>query len=56
MLRIILSLTDKTENLSPGCSLSYSSTELLQIGKGGAKIYRSFRNKGQVVGILQDHC
>ena len=40
------------EDLSPWHSLSDSSEQLLQRGKGGA----SFCNKDEVVGILKDYC
>ena len=40
----------KTENVSPGRSLSDSSEGLLQRGRGGTRIHRSFCNKDQVVG------
>ena len=42
-------LVDKTEDLSPGHNLSNSSEGLLQWGKGGARTYRSFYNKDQVL-------
>ena len=42
-------LADKTEDLSPGHRISDSSEGLLQRGKGGARIYRSFYNKDQVL-------
>ena len=38
----MFSLVDKTEDLSPGHSLSNSSERLLQRGKGGDRIERSF--------------
>ena len=49
-------LADKTEDLSPGHSITVSSERLLQRGKGVASIYRSFCNKDQVVGTLKDYC
>ena len=42
-------LEDKTEDLSPGGSLSGSSGGLLLRGLGGAWMYRSFGNKDQNV-------
>ena len=38
-------LANKTEDLSPGHSISDNFKKLLQRGKGGAKIYRNFSNK-----------
>ena len=52
----MLYLVDKTEDFSPGGSLSGSSEGLLQRGKGGARIYRSFCYKDQVVGTPKDYC
>ena len=49
-------LADKTEDLSPGHGISDRSEELPQRGQGGARIYRSFCNKGQVVGTSKDYC
>ena len=46
-------LADETEDLSPGCSLSDSSEELLQ---REARIYQSFCNKDQVVKTLKGSC
>ena len=43
-----------TEYCSLGNSLSNSSEGLLQRGKEGAKIYRSFCNKNQAVGTSKD--
>ena len=40
---------DRTEDLSPGHSISDCSEGPLQRGKGGARIYKSFCNKIQVV-------
>ena len=42
-------LADKTEDLSPGHSLSDISERLVPGGKGGAWINRIFCNKDQVV-------
>ena len=39
-------LADKPKDLSPGRDISDSSAGLLQMGKGGVEIYRSFCNKG----------
>ena len=36
---------DKSEDISPGHSISDNSERLLWGGKGGARIYRSFQNK-----------
>ena len=47
---------NKTEDLSPGGSLSDSSEGLLQRGREGARVYRSFCNKEQVVGTSKDYC
>ena len=47
---------DKTEDLSPGHSISDSSEGLLQRAKGGARIYRNFCNKDQVVRTSRDYC
>ena len=41
-------LADKTEDVS--------SEGRLPRGKGGARIYRGFCNKGQVVGTSKDYC
>ena len=38
-------LVDKSEDLSPGHSISDNSEGLVQRGKGGARIYRGFCNK-----------
>ena len=48
-------LRDKTEDLSPEEHLSDSSEGLFSRGEEGARIYRSFCNKAQVVGTLQDY-
>ena len=42
-------LADKTKDLSPRHSISDSSEGLLQTGKGGVEIYRSFCNNNQVI-------
>ena len=47
---------DKTEDLSPGGSLSDRSEGLPHRGKGGARIQRSFCNKDQVVGTSEGDC
>ena len=47
-------LADKTEDLSPGRSLSDSSEGPLQRGQGEAKII--FCNKDQEVGTSKDYC
>ena len=47
-------LADKTESLSMGYSILDSSERLLQRGKGGARIYRSFSNKDWEVRISKD--
>ena len=39
----------QNEDCSPGDSISDSSEKLLQGGKGGARIYRRFCTKGQIV-------
>ena len=52
-LRFLCSLA---EDLSPGASLSDCYEELLWGDKGGARIYRSFDNKNQVVGTSKDYC
>ena len=49
-------LADKTEDLSPGHSLSDSFKGLLRRGKGGARIYRRFYKKDQVVTTSEDYC
>ena len=40
----------------PGTALSDHSEGPLQRGKGGARVYRSFYNKHQVVGTSKDYC
>ena len=47
---------DKTEDLSLEDSLGDRSERLLPRGKGGARTYRSFCNKDQVVGTSKDYC
>ena len=47
---------DKNEVLSPGHSLPDNFKELFQRGKGGARIYRSFCNKDQVIRPSKDYC
>ena len=44
------------EDLSTGDSLSDTSERLLQRDKEGARIYRSFCNKTQVVGTSNNYC
>ena len=44
------------EDSSPVDTLSNHSEGLLQRGKGGASIYRSFCNKNQVVGTSKYYC
>lgn len=48
-------LEDKTEDLSLGHSPSDSSERLLRRDKGGARIYKSFCNKDQVVRTSKDY-
>ena len=43
-------------DLSPAGGFSHRSEGLLQKGKGGARTYRSFCNKDQVVGTSKDDC
>ena len=47
---------NKTEDLSLEDNLSGISETLLQRGKGGASIYRSFCHKSQVVSTTKDYC
>ena len=55
-LRIIFYSVDKTEDLSLGDSISDNSEKLLLGGDGGARIYRSFCNKDQVVKTSKYYC
>ena len=55
-LRIMFYMVDKTEDLSPGCSLSDSSERLLWRGEGEVRIYRSFCNKDEIVKTSKDYC
>lgn len=48
-------LAVKIKDLSLGHGLSDSSEKLLQRGKGGARIVRSFCNEDQVVTISKDY-
>ena len=45
-----------SEDLSLAESLSDSSEELNQGGKGGTRIYRSFGSKNQMGRTLKDYC
>ena len=54
--RIIFLLADKTEDLSPGDSISDSSERHLLRGKGGARVNRGLFNKDQVVGTSKECC
>ena len=54
-LRMMLYSEDKTEDLSPGHSLSDGSEGWLWRGEGGARIYRSFCNRDQLVATSKDH-
>ena len=59
---------DKSENFSPGHSISDNTEKLFQKGKGvavgvkvgvgvgGDRIYGSFCNKNQVVDMSKDYC
>ena len=44
-----------SEDSSPGGSLSYGSEGLFQRGKEGARTYRGFCNKNQVVRTSKDY-
>ena len=44
------------EDLRPKSSLSDSLEALLQRGRGGVRIYRSFCNRNWVLGTLKDYC
>lgn len=46
---------DKTENLSLEHSISASSERLIQRGKWGAMVYRSFYRKGDIVKTSKDY-
>ena len=45
-----------TEDVSPGDRLSDGSEGLFRRGKGGARIYREFGNKTEVVRTSKDYC
>lgn len=47
-------MTDETEDFGPGHNISDSSEGLLP-GGGGARLYRSCGNKGQVVGMSKGY-
>lgn len=49
-------LVDKTEDVSPGHSMSDYSERLLWRGKRGAKKFRNFYNKDQVVRTSKEYC
>ena len=49
-------LAAKIEDLSLGCSLSGGSEEHPQRSKEGARIYRSFCNKDQIIRTQKDDC
>ena len=53
---VLFSTADKSADLRPGHSISDNSEELLQRDKGGARIYRSFYNKGKVVKTSKYYC
>ena len=48
-------LADETKDLSLGHRISDSSERLVWRGKGGARIYRSFCNKDQVIRTSEDY-
>ena len=55
-MRVTFYLQDKNEELSLEHSVLDSSEGLLQRGKRGASVYRSFCNKDQIVGTWEDYC
>ena len=55
-MRVTCYLVGKTEELGLKHSISDSSKGLLQRGKGGASVYRSFCNKDQIIGTQKDYC
>ena len=49
-------LVDKTEDLSLDTASQITLRDCSKEARGGARIYRSFSSKDQVVGTSSDHC
>ena len=61
--RVMFHLAGKTEDLNTGHSISENSQRLLgrgeglgRVGVGGARTYRNFSNRDQVVRTLKVYC